>query len=179
AAGQAGVAGEPGSRPAGSAVQVVVWDERQPAQKQAYPNFLGNQMADHLRGQPGISVQSVSLDDPGQGLAPDRLEGCQVLIWWGRVRQAGIAPADGRAIVDRIKAGPLSLIALHSAHWSTPFVEAMNERTRMDVGKMLRDHLGKDQLEIDYLPPAQRYTVPKADARVTPYVSWRKFPGQR
>src|SRR5262245_43763222 len=57
------VAGEPGSRPSAPAIQVVVWDERQPAQKQAYPNFLGNQIADHLRGQPGIAVQSVGLDD--------------------------------------------------------------------------------------------------------------------
>jgi hypothetical protein len=49
-------------------IKVVVWDERQPAQKQAYANFLGNAIADHLGAQPGISVKSVSLDDPGQGL---------------------------------------------------------------------------------------------------------------
>lgn len=27
-------------------VRVLVWDERQPAQKQAYSNFLGNEIAD-------------------------------------------------------------------------------------------------------------------------------------
>jgi len=158
------------------AVRVVVWDERQPAQKQAYSNFLGNEIAAHLRAQPGISVQSVSLSDPGQGLGPGVLDHCDVLIWWGHVRQAEIAPEAGNAIVQRIKAGALALVALHSAHWSTPFVEAMNERTRIDFSQRLRAE-GKDKIEINYVAPPARYTVPKPDARVTPYLSWRKFPG--
>jgi hypothetical protein len=41
------------------AVNVVVWDEQQPAQKEAYADFLGNQISAHLAGQPGISVKSV------------------------------------------------------------------------------------------------------------------------
>jgi hypothetical protein len=45
-------------------IRVVVWDERQPAQKTAYPNFIGNQIAEHLRTLPGITVKSVGLDDP-------------------------------------------------------------------------------------------------------------------
>jgi len=35
-------------------IRVVVWDEQQPAQKQAYENFLGNAIADHLGKQPGL-----------------------------------------------------------------------------------------------------------------------------
>jgi len=157
-------------------VKVVVWDERQPAQKQAYTNFLGNQIAAHLGAQPGISVQSVSLSDPGQGLAAGALDHCDVLIWWGHVRQAEIAPETGKSLVERIKAGSLALVALHSAHWSTPFVEAMNERTRIDFAERLRAE-GKDQIEISYVAPRERYMVPKPDARLTPYLSWRKFPG--
>jgi trehalose utilization protein len=156
-------------------VKVVVWDERQPAQKQAYANFLGNQIASHLGAQAGISVRSVGIDDPGQGLAGGVLDDCQVLIWWGHVRNGEIAPAIGQSIVERIKAGRLSLIALHSAHWSTPFVEAMYERTRLDAAARLRAGSG-DRIEVNYVPPPQRYTLPKADARITPYVSWRKFP---
>ena len=164
----------PGSR---SAIRVVVWDEQQPAQKAAYPNFLGNQIAAHLREQPGLSVKSARLDDPGQGLAGDALENCQVLIWWGHVRQAEIAPETGKAIVQRIKAGRLALIALHSAHWSTPFVEAMNERARIDAKKVLEAQSGKDRVEVVEATPPRRYTVPRADEQVTPYLAWRKFPG--
>jgi trehalose utilization protein len=155
-------------------VRVVVWDEQQPAQKQAYANFLGNQIAEHLGAQSGISVRSVGINDPGQGLAGGVLDDCQVLIWWGHVRNGEIAPKVGQSIVEKIKAGRLSLIALHSAHWSTPFVEAMYERTRIDAAKLRA--AGEDRIEIGYVPPPQRYTLPKADARVTPYVSWRKFP---
>src|SRR5438128_757060 len=69
-------------------IRVVVWDERQPAQKQAYASFLGNQIADYLRnceadGSPVFEVKSVGLDDPDQGLPKDLLDHCDVLIWWG------------------------------------------------------------------------------------------------
>jgi len=30
-------------------IKVVVWDEQQPALKEAYENFLGNQIAAHLK----------------------------------------------------------------------------------------------------------------------------------
>ncbi len=167
-----------GAAPGASSVRVVVWDEQQPAQKEAYANFLGNQIAAHLRDQPGISVRSVRLDDPGQGLAGDVLENCQVLVWWGHVRQAEIAPELGKAIIGRIKAGKLALIALHSAHWSTPFVEAMNERARIDAQNTIKSGAGDDRVAIVEAAPPRRYTVPKADDRVTPYLSWRKFPGR-
>lgn len=165
-----------GSRPPDSPIEVVVWDERQPAQKQAYDNFLGNQIAGHLKEQPGLSVRSVALDDPDHGLGPDVLGRCRVLIWWGHVRQAEIALEVGKAIVGRIKEGTLSLIALHSAHWSTPFVESMNERTRIDAARTIAAQAGTDKAEVVEVAPPRRYTVPGADARPTPYVSWRKFP---
>ena len=115
-----------------SPVKVLVWDEQQPAQKQAYPNYLGEQIAGHLRSQSGLSVRSKNINDPGQGLTDGVLDDCHVLIWWGHVRHAEITPETGQAIVKKIKDGKLSMIALHSAHWSTPFVEAMNERTRLE-----------------------------------------------
>ena len=97
---------------------IVVWDERQPKQKLMYENFLGNHIADSLRKQPGFSVRSVGLDDAKQGLADEILEKCDVLIWWGHVRQGEISIATARGLVKRIQAGQLSLIVLHSAHWS-------------------------------------------------------------
>ena len=38
-------------------LNVVVWDERQPDQKKAYDNFLGNQIADHLKGKSGLAAE--------------------------------------------------------------------------------------------------------------------------
>ena len=42
------------AKPTASPIRVVVWDERQPSQKQAYGNFLGNRIADHLRSEPWL-----------------------------------------------------------------------------------------------------------------------------
>src|SRR5947207_3112231 len=63
-------------------VRVVVWDEQQPAQKQAYTNFLGNQIAAYLMSRPGLAVKSVRLDDAEQGLSKATLDSCDVLVWW-------------------------------------------------------------------------------------------------
>jgi hypothetical protein len=117
---QAPASGEADQPP--QAVKVLVWDEQQPAQKQAYSNFLGNEIAGHLKSQSGISVRSVCINDPGQGLTSGELDGCNVLIWWGHVRHAEITPETGRAIVKRIKDGKLSqpmplLILANAVRW--------------------------------------------------------------
>src|SRR4051794_19730999 len=98
-------------------IRVLVWDEQQPAQKQAYTNFLGNEIAGYLARQPGLAVKTARLDDPDQGLGKTALNDCDVLVWWGHVRNGDVTLQTGREIVERILAGRLSLLALHSAHW--------------------------------------------------------------
>lgn len=147
-------------------IRVVVWDEQQPAQKQAYENFLGNAIADHLGKQPGFSVRSMKLDDAEQGLSAEVLDFAEVLIWWGHVRQKEIKPELARKIVERIERGQLSLVALHSAHWSTPFMEAMNQRTRLDAAK--RFPSTNQKVEFEFLAPPQPYTLPAHGSLLTP-----------
>lgn len=153
-------------------IRVLVWDERQPRQKEAYTNWLGNQIAAHLRTVPGLAVTSATLDDPAQGLSD--LDHTDVLIWWGHVRHQEIEPPVALDIVRRIQEGRLSLIALHSAHWSRPFVEAMNERARQDA--------------VSALPPGERSTAalaetdlmsrpllsPKSTDRLSPVAQYRR-----
>lgn len=171
----AGAAAANGPRPAAGTIKVVVWDERQPEQKEAYPGFLGDWVARSLGSRPGLAVRSVGLDDPHQGLGDDVLGGCDVLLWWGHKRQAEVAPEVGKAVVAKVKAGALALVALHSAHWSTPFVQAMDERTRADAERTLRP-AGGGKVEVAYQEPPRRYTLPKEEDRLTPYASLRKFP---
>ncbi len=116
----------------------MIWGSRQqPEQKQVYENFLGNEIAAHLKKLPGISVRSVALSDPDQGLSPELLDNCDVLIWWGHKKHTEVPWEKARDIARRIKEGKLSLFALHSAHWSRPFIEAMCERAREDAIKSL------------------------------------------
>ena len=154
---------------------VLVWDERQPCQQEAYANFLGNAIAAHLRAQGGMAVQSVGLDDPDQGLSDAALEASQVLIWWGHVRHREVSAETGRRILDRVIAGRLSLIVLHSAHWATPFVAAMDHRAREDAQRLFPDGRG-ERVEVEFVPPDNRYQAPARDAVVTPSHQVRKFP---
>lgn len=114
-------------------IRVVIWDEQQPAQKKAYPEFIGDYIAAYLKKQPGLSVRSMSINDPHKGISKDWLDDCDVLIWWGHVRNSEVSPKDVEPIIDRLKSGKLNLFALHSAHWATPFVMAMHERAKSDA----------------------------------------------
>ena len=160
----------------GSPVQVVVWDEQQPRQQEAYDNFLGNEIAAYLQARGGLAVRSVRLDDPDQGLSDATLDSCEVLVWWGHARQDEITPETGRGIVARIESGQLALLVLHSAHWSTPFVEAMHARTRSDARRLFPGS-GGEQVEFEFIPPRKRFDAPGKDSPVTPSYYARKFPG--
>lgn len=150
-----------------SSIRVVVWDEQQPAQKQAYDGrFLGEHIAAYLQKSPEFSVKSVKLDDPEQGLPNELLEQTDVLIWWGHIRNRDVRPELGKRIVERVKAGKLALITLHSAHWSQPFIQAMYERSTSDALAALPEAQRKTA-KIEYTYPAG-YVVPKQEAPLTP-----------
>ena len=151
-------------------IRVLIWDERQPQQKEAYPDFLGNVIAKHLDTLDGIDTRSVGIDEPEQGLSAANLDWAHVLIWWGHARHAEISIETARELVDRIQRGKLSLIALHSAHWSMPFIEAMNQRTREDA----RRRYPGENIQFDFVAPPHPY-VPTRDSVITPaYYGYKK-----
>lgn len=156
-------------------IRVLVWDERAESEKEGYDNYIGNYIADYLKQQPNLSVISAALDDPDQGISEERLDQTDILIWWGHTRQSEVLPEKGQRIVNRIKAGKLGFIALHSSHWSTPFVESMNEVTRL---KLFADKTISAK-DVKYIAPPTQFTVPKYDTRVTPYTSEKKYPDGR
>lgn len=155
-------------------VRVLVWDEQQPAQRKAYENFLGNAIADHLKKRPDLDVKSVALADPDQGLGSGTLDATDVIVWWGHQKQRDVKWETGDRIVERIKANKLALITLHSAHWSTPFIKAMNERTTEDALRSLTEAERKEYT-VTYVTP-RVYQVPKKDSKPTPY--WTKKVGE-
>jgi trehalose utilization protein len=116
-----------------AALKVLVWDEQQEAQKQVYPNYLGNHLAEHLKKQEGIEVRSVSIKDPDQGLSNENVDWADVVIWWGHQKHGAVADAPVARIIDRVVAGTCGLVAVHSAHYSKPFKAAMDARFRQDV----------------------------------------------
>ena len=157
-------------------INVLMWDERQPRQAEAYDNFLGNEIVERLKATTtGLKFRSVSLDVPEQGLSSDNLDWADVIIWWGHARHWEISPETAqRKLIKRIMAGKLDLIALHSSHWATVFMEAMNERTRAVVRKRYPNTDPKFKVDYEYIPTPGRMP-PTADSLVTPaYLALRK-----
>jgi trehalose utilization protein len=157
-------------------VHVLVWDERQPRQSQAYDNFLGNEIVSRLKASADdLEFRSVTLDDTEQGLSVRNLEWADVVVWWGHARQRDVTDDNARRILDRVLSGEVDLIALHSAHWAKPFVEAMNWRSVEDGRKHLAAHAEGKTLTIETVAPPKPYTVPTHGSLLTPaYFGYKK-----
>src|SRR5712692_1708890 len=115
------------------ALHVLVWDAQQEAQKQAYPNDLGNHLAEHLKQQPEIEARSVNLKDPDQGLSQENIDWADVVVWWGHQKHAAVEDKPVAKIIERVKAGKCGLVPVHSSHYSKPFKLAMVERLKQDI----------------------------------------------
>ncbi len=161
-----------------SKIRVLVWDEQQAKQQQAYPNFLGPQIADHLRQNQRLAVSTAKLDDPFQGLSSVIKEEVDVLIWWGHVRHGEISSETARAILDQVESGRLGLIVLHSAHFSTVFMEAMAALTKEQVDRTYADAAEKG-IKIEYLPYQRKAPKDGQAMAIEPWVRPYKFPDGR
>jgi trehalose utilization protein len=151
-------------------VRVLVWDEQQPEQKQAYGDkFLGETIAAYLGKKEGFTVKSTMLSAPEQGLDDATLDGADVLIWWGHVKNGAVSPRLAEAVASRVREGRLSLIALHSAHWSKPFVRLMQDRAKSDALAKLPE-AERTTAKWEYLIDNPIGKVPRRDAPLTPSV---------
>lgn len=145
-------------------IRVLVWDEQQPEQKQAYgEKFLGETIAAHLSGKPGLQVKTAALSSPDQGLAPAQLDETDVVIFWSHKKNAELSDKHAEEITRRVQEGKLGLIALHSAHWSKPFIKLMQARAIADARKQLGN-----AVPLRYRNENPMGKVPKADDELTP-----------
>lgn len=153
--------------------RILVWDEKSAEAQKAYGHYLGEHIALFLKKNPDFIVTNSFLDDLDQGISDEVLDNTDVLIWWGHVRHQEISAEKGRRIASRIAEGSLSLIALHSAHWASPFVESMNEiaRRRVFADKSLKT------TDVEFISPTNQFTIPAVDDRLTPYITEFKYPG--
>ena len=152
-------------------IRVLVWDEQQPEQKQAYgEKFLGEAIAAHLARQPGLTVKSTRLEAPEQGLDEATLDATDVLVWWSHKKNPAVSDERAERIVTRVRAGRLGFIALHSAHWAKPFIRLMQERAKADaLAQVPAAERATVKLELANADPIGK--VPKRDAPLTPMLA--------
>lgn len=156
---------------AADSIRVLVWDEQQPQQKEAYgEKFLGETIAAHLQTRSGLSVKSACLDDPDQGLSEASLDSTDVLIFWCHRRVNDQDDARMESVVRRVLNGKLALVALHSAHWAKPFVRLMQERSKSDALAGIPES-ERSSLKWEFLNEKPYYKGVKNDASLTPSLS--------
>lgn len=107
------------------AIKVTVWNEfyhekHKPNVAEIYPEGLHKTICDFLRCD-DIDPTPVSLDMPEQGITDELLESTDVLIWWGHMKHNEVSDELVAKIRDRVYAGKMGFIALHSGHHSKPF----------------------------------------------------------
>jgi trehalose utilization protein len=110
-------------------VRVTVWNEfvheRQNAEvARLYPNGIHTSLAGIISKQPGFSVRTATLDQPGQGLSPEVLDQTDVLTWWGHAAHDRVDDELVTRIQQRVLAG-MGLVVLHSGHFSKVFKRLM------------------------------------------------------
>jgi trehalose utilization protein len=89
-----------------------------------YPEGIHGAIAHALRQDPAIAPRTVVLQDPEHGCTKELLAETDVLIWWGHAEHEAVADAVVDRIVSSVWQG-MGFIALHSAHFSKPFLRLM------------------------------------------------------
>jgi len=106
--------------------RVVVWSEGT-APKAVFPNDINGAVAEGLACLEGWEVIRASIDDPDQGLSDERLENCDVLVWWGHKRHGQVKDELVKKIVRRVKEDGMGFVSLHSAHFAKPNIALMSQ----------------------------------------------------
>lgn len=102
-------------------MNVMIWNEFRherdhPVVHEIYPDGIHAALREGLQ-EHGIAAATATLDEPEHGLPAARLDGVDVLLWWGHRAHAEVADA----VVDRVQRRVLDgmgLVILHSGHHS-------------------------------------------------------------
>lgn len=110
-------------------LRVLVWNEhrherRNPTVAAHYPQGMHETLAGPLRAA-GLEVATATLDEPEHGLSEARLAATDVVVWWGHRAHAEVDDAAVDRLCKRVTEHGLGLVALHSSHFSKPFVRLM------------------------------------------------------
>jgi trehalose utilization protein len=120
--------------------RILVWNEwRQeqstPAIGAVYPDGIHGAIREGL-ARHGLVAATASLDEPEHGLSQDRLDGTDVMIWWGHIAHEEVTEAAVRRVAERVRDG-MGLVVLHSGQGSRVFQALMG--TTGDVGSWRED----------------------------------------
>lgn len=169
-------------------VQVMVWNEwiheqENPAIKKLYPQGMHAVISRHLASQPGVQVQTATLDEPEHGLTEAVVAQTDVLIWWGHVAHGKVNDEVVSRVQKRVLEG-MGLIVLHSGHMAKIFKRMLgtncslkwreaDEKERLwniEPGHPITAGIG-EYIELPYEEMyGERFDIPTPDKVI--FISW-------
>lgn len=110
-------------------VRVLVWGENvhereNPIVRKIYPDGMHAAIAEGIGEKGEFDVRTATLQDPEHGLTEEALEHTDVLVWWGHAAHGKVADEIVQRVLTRVWQG-MGFIALHSSHYSKPFLRLM------------------------------------------------------
>ena len=110
-------------------LRITVWAENvhereNPLVAKIYPAGMHHTIADAISEDGDCEVRTATLQDPEHGLTTGVLENTDVLVWWGHAAHGKVADAVVERVLARVWQG-MGFIALHSSHYSKPFMRLM------------------------------------------------------
>lgn len=110
-------------------LRVTVWNEylhevEDESIAAIYPAGIHGAIAAALREE-GLDVRTATLAEPEHGLSEAVLADTGVLIWWSHKAHDRVAGEVVDRIYQRVVAGGMGLVVLHSGHFSKIFIRLM------------------------------------------------------
>jgi trehalose utilization protein len=102
-----------------------IHERKHDAVRRIYPDGIHMTLARAMqRLLPNGVIATATQDQPEHGLTDAVLANTDVLAWWGHMGHADIADAIVDRVHQRVLEG-MGFLALHSAHYSKPFIKLM------------------------------------------------------
>ena len=122
------------------AINVVIWNEyRHEKLEEAcaaiYPEGIHGCIKSFLQTDESLNITLAALDDPDQGISPALLEQTDVLLWWGHMAHHEVSDELVERIRQRVYAGKMGLVVLHSGHHSKVFKSVVGTTGNLSWGR--------------------------------------------
>jgi len=110
-------------------LRVLVWGEniheqQNPIVRKIYPNGMHRVIAEGIAEEGWAKVETATLQEPEHGLSKKALDSTDVLVWWGHAAHGEVETEIVDRVIARVWEG-MGFIALHSSHYSRPFMRLM------------------------------------------------------
>ncbi|MBR4031936.1 MAG: ThuA domain-containing protein [Clostridia bacterium] len=121
-------------------LNVVIWNEYRHEKldevcADIYPEGIHGCIRNFLKTDESLDITLAALDDAYQGISPELLENTDVLLWWGHMAHHEVNDELVEMIRQRVYAGKMGLIVLHSGHHSKVFKSVVGTTGNLSWGR--------------------------------------------